>query len=239
MEPSEPSGKSTQPLPRRFAAFGVHLFTAAGAACAFMALIAATRADWVTMFLWLGGALIIDAVDGTLARAMRVGEVLPRWSGDILDFVVDILTYVFVPAYAMASSGLLPPLVAPALGILITVTGVLYFADRRMKTPDAYFRGFPTLWNVVAFYLFLLKPAPWLGTLAIVALAAATFAPIHFVHPVRVPERRVLNLLALVAWAALALWALVQGFAVSGWIAAVLCAIAIYFVIAGLLRRGD
>src|ERR1700691_3084391 len=181
MDPIEPTGKHAT------AAFAVHVFTALGAACAFMALIAAVRADWPIMFVWLGIAVIIDGIDGTFARRLRVAELLPRWSGDLLDFVVDYTTYVFVPAYAMVASGLLPASLALALGLIVTVTGALYFADRRMKTTDSYFRGFPALWNVVAFYLFVLKPAPWLAAGAIVALAAATFAPIHFVHPVRVP----------------------------------------------------
>ena len=72
------------------------------------ALLAAVRAAWPAMFAWLGVALVIDGVDGTFARRLRVAEVLPRWSGDVLDLVVDILTYVFVPAYAIAASGLLP-----------------------------------------------------------------------------------------------------------------------------------
>src|ERR1044071_4778461 len=114
------------------------------------------------MFFCLGMALVVDGVDGTFARRLRVAEVLPRWSGDVLDLVVDFTTYVFVPAYALAAGGLLSAGLAMAAGILVVVTGALYFADRDMKTSDNYFRGFPTLWNAAAFYLFLLKPAPWL-----------------------------------------------------------------------------
>jgi phosphatidylcholine synthase len=224
---------------RLAAAFSVHVFTACGAACALLAMIAAADEAWTQMFLWLGVALIIDGVDGTFARRLRVAEVLPRWSGDMLDFVVDFTTYVFVPAYAMATSGLLPPSVAVVLGLVVTVTGALYFADRNMKTSDSYFRGFPALWNVVAFYLFLLKPAPWLGAVIVAALAVATFAPIYFVHPVRVPRWRRLNAVALVVWALLALIALLQNLNPPVWIAAVLTAIAIYFVIVGLLRGGN
>jgi phosphatidylcholine synthase len=224
---------------RTVAAFSVHVFTACGAACALLALIAAADEAWTRMFVWLGVALIIDGLDGTFARRLRVAEVLPRWSGDILDFVVDFTSYVFVPAYAMVTSDLLPPPVALALGIIITVTGALYFADRRMKTSDSYFRGFPALWNVAAFYLFVLKPAPWLGAIAIAVLAAATFAPVHFVHPVRVPRRRPLNLAALLIWALLALWALAQNLDPPAWVDVALAAIAIYFVIVGLLRSAD
>ena len=147
----------------RARAFAVHVFTAAGAALALAALIYAVRGQWAAMFLCLGIALIVDGVDGTIARWLKVAEVLPRWSGDVLDLVVDFVTYVFVPAYAIAAGELLPqPLALPA-GIVIVVTGALYFADREMKTADNFFRGFPVLWNAAAFYLFLLKPPPSLA----------------------------------------------------------------------------
>ena len=112
-----------------------------------LALIAAVHGQWPLMFVWLGAALVIDGIDGTFARRLRVADVLTRWSGDVLDLVVDILNYVFVPAYAIAVSGLLPGSVATALGIIVVVTGALYFADRQMKTADSYFRGFPALWR--------------------------------------------------------------------------------------------
>jgi phosphatidylcholine synthase len=237
MESPSPQTQETRASPSAGAAFAVHVFTACGAACALLALVAAVGADWTRMFLWLGVALVIDGVDGSLARRLRVAELLPRWSGDVLDFVVDFTSYVFVPAYAIAEGGVLPADVGLALGVIVTVTGALYFADRQMKTADSYFRGFPALWNIVAFYLFLLKPAPWLGALAVVVLAAATFAPIYFVHPVRVPRWRVLNLAMLTLWAALAAWALARNLNPPAWVAAALAAIAVYFVIVGLLRR--
>lgn len=237
---TEPTGSRTPAgTPQIAAAFAVHVFTACGAACALLALVAAVAGEWPKMFLWLGVALIIDGVDGTFARRLRVAELLPRWSGDALDLVVDFTTYVFVPAHAMAASGLLPPPLALPLGLVVTVTGALYFADRRMKTSDNYFRGFPALWNVAAFYLFVLKPPPWAGATAIAVLAAATFMPIHFVHPVRVPRWRLLNLAGLVLWGVLALVALAQNLDPPGWVAAALAAIAVYFVIAGLLRTAD
>lgn len=224
---------------RLAAAFSVHIFTACGAACALLALMAAAGAAWTQMFVWLGVAVIIDGIDGTFARRLDVAEVLPHWSGELLDFVVDFATYVLVPAYAMVASGLLPSSMALALGLIVTVTGALYFADRRMKTSDSHFRGFPALWNVVAFYLFLLKPAPWLGATIIVVLAATTFAPIYFVHPVRVLRRRALNMAALVMWGVLAIVALADKLEPPAWVAAALATIAVYFVIVGLLRRAD
>jgi phosphatidylcholine synthase len=232
----DPKSSKLEGMARLAAAFSVHIFTACGAACALLALIAAVDANWTRMFAWLGLALIIDGVDGTFARRLRAAETLPRWSGDVLDFVVDYATYVFVPAYAIATGDVLPSSVALALGLLVTVTGALYFADRRMKTSDSYFRGFPALWNAVAFYLFLLKPAPWMDAIAVAVLAAATFAPIHFLHPVRVNRWRALNIAALVLWALLALFALAQDLHPSMWVAAGLVALAVYFVIVGLLR---
>jgi phosphatidylcholine synthase len=236
MDQKPPQNRATL---RTAAAFSVHVFTACGAGCALLALIAAVDAAWVRMFLWLGLALIIDGVDGTFARRLRVAEVAPRWSGELLDFVVDFTTYVFVPAYAMVASGLLPQSTALVLGLIVTVTGALYFADRTMKTSDSYFRGFPVLWNVAAFYLFVLKPAPWFAAIAIAALAAATFAPIYFVHPIRVPRWRAFNLAALLIWAVLALLALAQNLDPPVWVGVALAAIAIYFVIVGLLRGAD
>jgi len=224
---------------RLAAAFAVHVFTAGGAACALLALMAGVGANWTQMFVWLGIALVIDGIDGTFARQLRVAEVLPRWSGEALDFVVDFATYVFVPAYAVTASGLLPPPVALPLGLVITATGTLYFADRRMKTADSYFRGFPALWNVAAFYLFVLKPAPWIGACAVAALAAMTFAPIYFLHPIRVARWRMLNLAVLAIWTFLALSTLAQNLNPPGWTAAALVAIAIYFVIVGALRGAD
>jgi phosphatidylcholine synthase len=172
--PHEPAN-----LVRSAAAFAVHVFTACGAGCALLALTAAVNGQWAVMFVWLGIALGIDGVDGTFARRLQVAKLLPRWSGEVLDLVVDILSYVFVPAYALAASGLLPKPAAVPLGLLIVVSGALYFADRLMKTSDYYFRGFPALWNVAAFYLFVLKPEPWAGAVAIVALAVLTFVPFH------------------------------------------------------------
>ena len=215
--------------------FSVHILTAAGAALALLSLLAAVRGEWALMFAWLGGALIVDAVDGPLARRLDVAAALPRWSGDVIDLVVDFTTYVFVPAYAIASGGLMPEVLAIMAGVVIVVTGALYFADRRMKTADNFFRGFPALWNVVAFYLLLLRPPVAVCAVAIALLAILTFAPIRFVHPIRVRRWRPLTVALTVAWAVLALIAVLQGLTPSTGISAALCVIAAYFVLVGLL----
>jgi phosphatidylcholine synthase len=217
----------------------VHILTASGAALALLALLAAIGGRWSEMFAWLGAALVVDAADGPLARYFRVADTLPRWSGDTLDLVVDFLTYVFVPAYAIAASGLLGAPLDVVAGVVIVVTGGLYFADRRMKTHDNYFRGFPALWNCVAFYLLLLRPTPWFSAAAIVLLAVLTFVPFPFLHPVRVKRLRGLNLALLAVWAGLGAAAIARDLAPGPWVTAGLCAIGLYVLAAGVLRRAD
>jgi phosphatidylcholine synthase len=214
----------------RAAAFSVHIFTALGAGVALIALLEAVREHWAAMFWWLGIALVIDGVDGPIARRLDVVRVQPNWSGEVLDLVVDFVTYVFVPAYAITASGLLLPLAAPLLGGGIAVSGALYFSDRRMKAEDNHFRGFPGLWNIAAFYLFLLHLPPVLSSLGVAILIVLTFAPFHVVHPVRVERLRWLTLLLIAVWAVLAAIALVYDFHVSTPVTATLCVIAAYIV---------
>jgi phosphatidylcholine synthase len=218
-------------------AFTIHVFTACGAALALLALILATGGQWAAMFVCLGLALIVDGIDGPMARAFKVAELLPRWSGEGLDFVVDFVTYVFVPAYAIAASGFLPDALAIPAGMIIVITGALYFADREMKTRENYFRGFPAVWNLAAFYLYILAPPPWIAAGMVIVLAALSFVPIHFVHPVRVKRLRVLNIALMGAWAALALVAIIQNLDPDPYVIWPLAAIAVYFLVAGLIRR--
>jgi len=230
MEQFEHKDSSLAKPSKRAAAFSVHVFTALGAGVALLALLEAVREHWAAMFAWLGVALIIDAADGPMARRLDVVRLQPHWSGDVLDLVVDFVTYVFVPAYAITASRLLLPVAAPVLGIGIAVSGALYFADRRMKSADNHFRGFPGLWNVAAFYLFLLHWPPALSSLAVLALIVATFLPFHVVHPVRVKRLRWLTLTLMVAWGILTIYTLARDFDVEFPITAALCLIAVYIV---------
>jgi phosphatidylcholine synthase len=214
----------------RAAAFSVHVFTALGAGIALIAQLEAVREHWAAMFAWLGLALVIDALDGPIARRLDVINVQPNWSGEVLDLVVDFVTYVFVPAYAITASGRLLPLAAPLLGIGIVVSSALYFADRRMKAEDNHFRGFPALWNAAAFYLFLLHLPPAISSLGVAVLIVLTFVPFHVLHPVRVVRLRGLTLSLLVLWAALAIYALASDFNVGTGVATALCLIGAYVV---------
>src|SRR5436190_7791505 len=222
---------SSQATPAiRAAAFSVHIFTALGAGLALIAMLEAVREHWAAMFAWLGVALVVDAIDGPIARRLDVVRVQPNWSGEVLDLVVDFVTYVFVPAYAITASGLLLPVAAPLLGIGIVVSSALYFADRRMKAADNHFRGFPALWNAAAFYLFLLHLPAALSSLGVAILIVLTFVPFHVLHPIRVLRLRTVTLCLLAAWAVLALVTLVCDFAVGAPIIVGLCAIAAYVV---------
>lgn len=226
------------PLPaRRLAAFCVHLLTASGTVVALFALISAVEAKWTAMFLWLGVALALDGVDGLLARRLKVAELLPRWSGEVLDLVVDYLNYVLVPAFAIATGGFFPPLIALPAAAAILVSGAIYFSDREMKTADSYFRGFPALWNMVAFYLFLLRPDAAVALIVVVVFVALTFAPIHIVHPLRVKRFARLNLVLLVVWALLGALALYHELGPPAFVSIALVALGLYFLMAGFIRR--
>jgi phosphatidylcholine synthase len=219
----------------RALAFSVHVFTALGAAFALFALMAAVRGEWAQMFLLLGGAFFIDGVDGMLARALKVSDRVPRWSGEVLDLVVDYTTYVFVPAYAIAASGLLPGPLAAIASAVIAVTGALYFADTRMKAADNHFLGFPAVWNLVAFYLLLLRLPPGPTLVVIAVFAVLTFVPVRFVHPFRVRRFRALTVALLALWAVLAFVAVLHGLSPGFPVTASLCAIGLYFFAIGLL----
>jgi phosphatidylcholine synthase len=221
---------SVTPPATRAAAFSVHIFTAFGAGIGLLALLEAVREHWAAMFWWLGVALVIDGIDGPIARRLDVVRLQPNWSGEVLDLVVDFVTYVFVPAYAITASGLLLPLAAPLLGAGIAVSGALYFADRRMKAEDNHFRGFPGLWNIAAFYLFLLHLPPALSSLGMAVLIVLTFAPFHVIHPVRVVRLRWLTLLLMGVGGVLAAIVLANDFHVSVAVTTGLCLIAAYVV---------
>jgi phosphatidylcholine synthase len=212
------------------AAFSVHVFTALGAGVALIALMEAVREHWTAMFWWLGAALVIDGIDGPIARRLDVVRLQPNWSGEVLDLVVDFATYVFVPAYAITASGLLSPLAAPVLGVGIAVSGALYFADRRMKSDDNHFRGFPGLWNIAAFYLFLLHWPPVASSLAVAAMIVLTFMPFHVIHPVRVARLRWLTLGLIGVATVLAMVTLIDDFKPGTAATVALCAIALYVI---------
>lgn len=221
----------------RLPAYAVHFFTASGGALGFMALLAAVDGRLAAAFAWLGVAIIVDGVDGTLARALHVKERAPNISGDVLDLVIDFTTYVFTPAAILVFSGLWPRDLAVALAILMIVSAALYFADLRMKTPDNWFSGFPAVWNVIVFYCVIYAPSPWMLSLVIIAAAIGQALPIVFVHPFRVAQLKRLTLAMSVVWIAAGAIAIVQNLRPDALTSAVLLACALYFGGLGVLRR--
>lgn len=166
----------------------VHAFTASGALLALLALMAVEERNWTMALVWLAVALLVDGVDGSLARWARVKEKAPRIDGAVLDLVIDYLTFVLVPTLFLWRAELIPLALAPWLAGAILISSLYVFARTDMKTDAGYFRGFPALWNLVAFYLFVLQARPEVGAVVVVVLVIMTFAPIHFVHPFRVRE---------------------------------------------------
>ncbi len=224
------------PVTRRFLALLVHILTASGAGLALLALLAAANADWQAMFLWLGVALIVDAIDGPLARRIEVATVLPRWSGERLDLIVDYLTYVAVPAFALCRSDLLPEASRLSVGIAVMLSSLVPFADRQAKTEEGYFSGFPAVWNMVCLYLFILAPPPFVALAVVVLLIGLTFVPTLWVHPFRVRRYRPLTMLVTALWGGAALFALTKPFPSPPWLQLVLIATLVYLVGIGVMR---
>ena len=191
----------TKPL-----AFSVHLFTASGAALALMALVAATQGNWRLMFGWLGIALIVDGIDGPLARRVNIKKNASNWDGVVLDLVIDYLTYVFIPAYALIYSDLLPSPWGLVAALLIALTGVVYFAGVRMKSADNCFVGFPAVWQMPLLVFLTFSPPVWLTSATIIVLALAQFTWLKFVHPVRTERWRAATLPVTLLWVVLGGW---------------------------------
>ena len=171
-------------------AWAVHVLTASGAVLALFALLQVEQRHWKSALLWLGAALVVDGIDGPMARLVGVVQRSPRISGATLDLVVDYLTYVFVPAVLIYRAGLMPTSFALAAVAVILVSSLYTFARTDMKTSDNFFLGFPALWNIVAYYLLVLQPGQLASAAIVGVFALLTFAPIHFVHPLRVREHQ-------------------------------------------------
>lgn len=221
-------------------AFSVHLLTASGAFWAFMSIIAAANGHWVDMFAWLGLALFVDGIDGPLARRFDVKGVLPNWSGDTLDNIIDYSTYVLIPAFALYQSGIIGRPLSFVAAALIVITSAVYYADTRMKTHDNSFRGFPVTWNMVVFTFFATQPNELTAFFFVVFCSIATFLPVKFVHPVRYRRLRALNLAVFGVWSAFGVWALVSSFEVSPFVRVVIMLTGLYmFAVAGVLQLTD
>lgn len=221
---------------RTMIGFAVHILTASGAVCGLIALHHAVDHEWKQVFLWLGVAAIIDAVDGPLARKVQVEQSLPRFSGARLDLVVDYFNYCVLPAFIVWESGLAGESFGLFAGAVILLSSLFHFADSNSKTKDGFFVGFPALWNVVCLYFFVFDPGSALVLATILALAAATFIPIKWVHPVRVQRWRGLTMAITLVWAVAALHEVIKNFPGTQLMQVILAIAAAYFLAIGVSR---
>jgi phosphatidylcholine synthase len=220
------------------AAWAVHALTASGAILAMLALFAIAAGEFRVALAWLGLALVIDGIDGTLARWAHVKTRLPRIDGSVLDLIIDYLNYVFVPTIFLWQAGLIPESSAPLLAAAIQVSSLYVFARTDMKTEDHYFRGFPALWNLVALYLFAAQADPRIGGIVVAVLVLLTFAPIRVIHPLRVTNYGRWPWLLAALWAGSAVALIWPGWSEAGarlWLAASLGA-AFILMLLGLFR---
>jgi len=218
-------------------AFLVHMFTAIGVVCAMLAMLAAVEEQWGLMYVWLVVAFLVDGFDGPLARRYDVKTHARQIDGVLMDLIIDYLTYVFIPAYALFKSGLLPGWTGWIAIIVITYASVVYFADTRMKTKDNSFAGFPGCWNMVVIVIFALEPNFWVTLLLVVALAVAMFTPLKFIHPVRTERWREVSLPVALAWTGFAGWAAWVDFHPESWAHWGLVLTSLYLLFAGIAQQ--
>lgn len=240
--PTTSNAPSTARTNRVIAAWAVHAFTMSGLLFATLATISLIEGYISMMWLWLGVALVVDGVDGSMARKACVKQVIPWFDGAVLDNIIDYITWTFLPALFMYMY--LPfgsKLMALVMALTAIISSVFCYANEGEKSSDNYFVGFPAAWNIVAVIMYVLETPAAINIIVTVALAVLTLAPLHFTHPMRVKRYRTANMVSSVVWIASTgvliatypakpLWAL-AAFAVSG----------AWFLLAGVLRtvRGN
>jgi len=189
----------------KLTAWAVHGFTASGIVLGFLSVVAILNNDHVAAFLWLGLALLVDGIDGTLARKAKVNENVPTIDGSTLDNVIDYFTYVIIPALMIYWFEMVPVGWGIICSAAILAASCYTFANINQKTQDFYFSGFPALWNIVVLYFYIIRTSDWLNFWVIVILIILTFIPIKYVHPLRVQSMRNFTLPVTVLWAATSL----------------------------------
>jgi phosphatidylcholine synthase len=175
---------------RLLCAWFVHLYSAAGAVVAFFAIHAIDTGDFKLAFQLMFVAVAIDATDGSLARAARVQQQIPWFDGARLEDIIDYLNYVIVPAIFFVRAALLPAQDALWLAALLIISSAYGFCQKDAKTADYFFLGFPSYWNIVAFYLYVLKTPLWLNAFLVVILSILILVPIKYIYPSRSPRFR-------------------------------------------------
>ncbi|HWK66766.1 MAG TPA: phosphatidylcholine/phosphatidylserine synthase [Rhizobiaceae bacterium] len=218
-------------------AFSVHLLTASGSFLAFLSVVAASEERWTAMFWWLGLALLVDGIDGPIARKLQVKEILPTWSGETLDNIIDYMTYVLIPAFALYQRGFMGEGLSFLSAAIIVVSSAIYYADTGMKTKENFFKGFPVVWNMIVFTLFVIEPGERLSFAVVVIAAILTFVPMNFLHPVRVMRLRWINLPMTLLWCLFGALALIEDMHADQFVKIGIAVSGIYlFVIGGVMQ---
>ena len=186
-------------------AWAIHLFTSLGAVTGLISLIAVVDGRPAAALIWLGIGMVIDGLDGPLARRYVIWEVLPRVDGAVLDHIIDYMTYAVIPAMFIYTFGFLPDGWNLAGAAVVMVTAQYCFANREAKTPDNFFAGFPAAWNLIALCFYLLNLPEWVAAGVVLLCAVLTFIPITFIHPFRVKALRPLTLAMTGIWSAVTL----------------------------------
>lgn len=211
-------------------AWGAHGFTATGVVTAFLATLALFDNQPKACLLWLGVALIVDGVDGSLARKVNVSTVLPQFDGSVLDLVIDYLTYVFIPALFIYRYIDLPAYTPLLMTSVILVSSLYCFCNVNMKSKDNYFVGFPAAWNVVALSLYIIAPSAWVTLLSIVALALLTVTRMKFLHPFRVRRFMPINIAVTAIWLLCSLSLVLGHPGLNPWVMGLWLAMSAYFL---------
>jgi phosphatidylcholine synthase len=183
-----------------------HLYTATGTVWALLATAMTFAHNFRAAFIFLAVAAFVDATDGVLARLFRVKERLPHFDGALLDNIVDYLTYVFVPALVVWQADLVPAAFPVCSAMLLASAYGFAHADAKVESGDHFFTGFPSYWNIVVVYLYVLGLGPAVNTAVLVTLAVLVFVPIRYVYPSRTRTLKVPTLALGSAWAALFAW---------------------------------
>jgi phosphatidylcholine synthase len=221
----------------RLQALAVHLLTASGAVLAMFAMLAAVKQEWSLMFLWLVVALIVDGIDGPLARRYDTQKNWPTYDGVLMDLIVDYLTYVFIPAFALFQSGLLPGWTGWLAIICICYGSVIYFSDTRMKTKDNSFAGFPSCWNMVVLVMFATQPSQGIILATVILLTVTMFTNLKFIHPVRTTRWYPVSLTMCALWIVFAAWAAWTDFTEGPFAMWGLILTSLYLVFAGIVQQ--
>lgn len=211
-------------------AWGVHLFTATGAIWGLLAIIATIQHNWPLAFFWLGAAALVDSIDGALARRFRVAGLTPGFDGALLDNIIDYQTYVLVPALFLYESNLLPPSLMLVGVAMVVLASAFQFCQADAKTEDHSFKGFPSYWNVVVFYLFMLDIGPWFNLVVIAVCCILVFVPIKYIYPSRMTRYQRPTLLLTAVWGIMLLVALLQYPHFQPWLVWISLLYVVYYV---------